>query len=50
MTQLTLGHLIDELEEMLPDATVPDLRHPHSYRGYYDDLAFELGTGDPSGG
>lgn len=41
-TQLTLGGLITTLESMLPSELVPDLHSPHSYRGYYDDLAFKL--------
>ncbi len=41
-TQLTLGGLITALESMLPSELVPGLHSPHSYRGYYDDLAFKL--------
>ena len=41
-TQLTLGELISSLEAMPADALVADLRNPHSYRGYYSDLAFEF--------
>lgn len=40
-TQLTLGGLITTLESMLPSELVPDLHSPHSYRGYYCDLAFK---------
>lgn len=42
-TQLTLGKLIDALKAMPPGAQVANLHKPHSYRGYYDDLAFEIG-------
>ena len=38
----TLGNLIAALEAAPPDATVPfGFNEPHSYRGYYEDLAFE---------
>ena len=40
-SQMTLGALIATLEQMPPDAMVDGLRRPHSYRGYYEDLAFE---------
>jgi len=40
-TQMTLGRLIKVLEAMSPDAPVANLHSPHSYRGYYGDLAFE---------
>ncbi|MBW8077273.1 MAG: hypothetical protein GJU76_04175 [Gallionella sp.] len=40
-TQMTLGKLIAALEAIPPDAQVTSLGHPHSYRGYYSDLAFE---------
>lgn len=40
-TQMTLGKLIAALETMPTDAQVANLRDPHSYRGYYSDLAFE---------
>lgn len=43
-TQLTLGNLIEVLEAMPPDAHVIGLCEPHSYRGYYTDLAFKQGT------
>ena len=42
-TQMTLGKLIKALEAMAPDAEVAQLQSAHSYRGYYSDLAFELG-------
>ncbi len=40
-TQLTLGKLISVLESMPPDFKVQGIGNPHSYRGYYSDLAFE---------
>ncbi|MGL4576662.1 MAG: hypothetical protein ACRCV9_17885 [Burkholderiaceae bacterium] len=39
-TQMTLGSLIDALEKMETSAPVANLCNPHSYRGYYIDLAF----------
>jgi hypothetical protein len=43
-TQMTLGKLIDRLKEMDPYAVIQTgLTNPHSYRGYYSDLAFEQG-------
>jgi hypothetical protein len=40
-TQMTLGKMIDRLAAMQPDAMIDGLENPHSYRGYYSDLAFE---------
>lgn len=40
--QMTLGKLIDRLEELPPDRLIESLVNPHSYRGYYTDLSFEL--------
>jgi len=40
-TQMTLGELIDRLEEMDPTVMIKGFGEPHSYRGYYVDLAFE---------
>ncbi len=45
--QLTLGQLIGRLEDSMQYATVECTNGispgtPHSYRGYYSDLAFEL--------
>ena len=40
-TQMTLGQLVAELEKLPPDRTVVGFGNPHSYRGYYSDLAFE---------
>jgi hypothetical protein len=42
---LTLGELIDTLQDMPPDTKVSNLTYPHSYRGYYEDLAFEKESG-----
>jgi hypothetical protein len=44
-SQVTLGKLIDILVQMEPDSVVPNLINPHSYRGYYSDLAFEQHSG-----
>lgn len=44
-TQMTLGKLIASLEAMPEGSLVANLTYPHSYRGYYSDLAFELGAG-----
>ena len=41
-SQMTLGGLIDTLKELNPNMEVMGLEEPHSYRGYYQDLAFEL--------
>ena len=43
-THLTLGNLISYLENT-EDHLVANLSHPHSYRGYYSDLAFEQDPG-----
>lgn len=44
-TQMTLGQLIEALEKMPGDTEVANLRYAHSYRGYYDDLAFKRSEG-----
>lgn len=44
-TQMTLGKMIAALEKMPSDSEVINLTRPHSYRGYYCGLAFELGEG-----
>lgn len=36
-----LKHLIERLEKEPADKVVLGFKHPHSYRGYYEDLAFE---------
>lgn len=38
--QLTLGKLIARLEQLPKDALIEGLLDPHSYRGYYHQLAF----------
>lgn len=40
-SQMTLGSLIYELEKMRPTDLIEGFGSPHSYRGYYSDLAFE---------
>lgn len=40
-TQLTLGEMIAALEAMPEGTMVAGLNDPHSYRGYYSDLAFQ---------
>jgi hypothetical protein len=40
-TQMTLGKLIDRLSQLDPAMEIEGLCEPHSYRGYYSDLAFE---------
>lgn len=44
-SQLTLGALISALEAMPPETRVSNICGPHSYRGYYSDLAFEQKSG-----
>lgn len=40
---LTLGEVIDRLKGEDPERRVPlGFARPHSYRGYYHDLAFEI--------
>ncbi len=41
-TQMTLGTLIAALERMDGTMLVEGLCYPHSYRGYYSDLAFSI--------
>jgi hypothetical protein len=40
-SQMTLGKLVDKLSNLPPDMMVNGFESPHSYRGYYHDLAFE---------
>lgn len=40
-SQMTLGAMIALLEGMAPDQEIEGIGEPHSYRGYYSDLAFE---------
>jgi hypothetical protein len=44
-TQITLGKLIKVLKMMPKNTEVANLNYPHSYRGYYMDLAFEISDG-----
>ena len=43
-TQLTLGEMILTLESLDPELVIKGLGDLHSYRGYYSDLAFDVGT------
>ena len=43
-SQMTLGKLIDRLSTLPADKPINELKNPHSYRGYYCDLAFETGV------
>lgn len=45
LSQMTLGKFISELEKLPQDKEIENLRSPHSYRGYYSDLALTLGSG-----
>jgi hypothetical protein len=40
-SQMTLGGLIERLEEIDSKVVCAGLCYPHSYRGYYSDLAFQ---------
>lgn len=40
-TQMTLGTLLKSLGDMRDHDLVEGLKNSHSYRGYYEDLAFE---------
>ena len=44
-TQMTLGQLIKELEQLPQDKIVENFGSLDSYRGYYSDLAFEPTVG-----
>lgn len=41
LSQMTLGKLIAKLESLPPKSLIEKFDAPHSYRGYYSDLAFE---------
>lgn len=43
--QMTLGQLIARLTELPGDMQMTNLTEPHSYRGFYCDLAFECREG-----
>ena len=40
-SQMTLGELIERLEQMPKDTEIQGLAGLNSYRGYYSDLAFD---------
>ena len=40
-SQMTLGDLISALESLPEGSEVDGIGEPHSYRGYYEDLAFK---------
>jgi len=40
-SQMTLGELITAIKELPSDQVIDGFTRPHSYRGYYSDLAFE---------
>lgn len=42
LSQMTLGRLIKKLSTYSPDHKIANICEPHSYRGYYIDLAFEM--------
>ena len=39
-TQMTLGGMIQLLESLDPNTDIDGIGDPHSFRGYYEDLAF----------
>lgn len=43
-SQMTLGKFIDRLQS-IPHDTPVNIGNPHSYRGFYEDLAFESQPG-----
>jgi hypothetical protein len=45
ITQMTLGGLIDRIQSLPEDIEIDQFEGPHSYRGYYVDLAFEKKDG-----
>ncbi len=49
-SQMTLGQLIAALEALPAGEMIADLGRPHSYRGYYSDLAFERTPASRSAG
>lgn len=42
---MTLGRFISELEKLPQDKEIENVYSPHSYRGFYSDLALENGGG-----
>lgn len=49
-TQFTLGKLIAALQGLDQERLIQPLGDPHSYRGYYSDLAFDPATVDAKAG
>jgi len=47
-SQMTIGKLIQKLKSMDKNMMIQNVSEPHSYRGYYSDLAFESLTGEKS--
>lgn len=47
-SQMTLGALVDRLAGLPPETMIDGLAKPHSYRGYYSDLAFQSREGKMS--
>ena len=45
LSQMTLGVLISELEKLPQEKEIENICSPHSYRGYYSDLALEKQSG-----
>lgn len=45
LSQMTLGRFISELEELPQDKEIENICLPHSYRGYYSDLALKKESG-----
>ena len=45
LTQMTLGRFISELEKLPQDQEIENVCYPHSYRGYYEDLALQKEPG-----
>ena len=45
-SQMTLGKLIERLKEMPEEKLIDGIEYPHSYRGYYSDLAFERASNE----
>jgi hypothetical protein len=48
-SQMTLGSLIAILKEFPPDMEMQVITGAHSYRGYYEDLAFDVNIATPGG-
>lgn len=45
LSQMTLGRLISELENLPREKQIENICGPHSYRGYYSDLSLEKESG-----